>query len=98
MELKVSGTAEVTIDGDIKSMDDYQEIKKMIKGIVARGARNVTIRISDSVTIPSSVIGYLLKLVRGDGIEIAVEVWSKELYRTLQILKLLDVFKVSQLQ
>jgi len=98
MELNITGTAEVTITGDIKSMDDYQEIKKLEKGIVAQGARNITIRIPDSVTIPSSVIGYLLKLVHGDGIELAVEVKDKELYRMLQILKLLEVFKVSPLQ
>ena len=98
MELNITGDAEVTIGGDIKSIDDYQEIKKMIKGIVAQGARNITFKIPDSISITSSVIGFLLKLVKGDGIVVTLEVKHKELYRTLQILKLQDVFKVSLLQ
>lgn len=97
MELNVTGETEVTISGDIKSIDDYQEIKKLLRGLAAQGARDLAIRIVDSATITSSLIGYLLKLVRGDGIGISIEVKDKELYRTFQTLKLLDVFKVGLL-
>lgn len=97
MDLKVTGSAEVTIGGDMKSMEDYQEIKNVIRGMIDKGSRSITLKMRDSITMTSSVIGYLLKLVRGDGIEVKVEV-KEELYDTLKSLKLIDAFKVSLMQ
>ena len=62
-----SGT--VTIVGTIKSVSDFQEIKTVIDG-VAREHRNIRLNIKDSLSITSSVIGYLNKLVLKDNIAI----------------------------
>jgi hypothetical protein len=97
MDLKVTGPAEVTIGGDMKSMEDYQEIKNVIRGMIEKGNRGITLKMPDSITMTSSVIGYLLKLVRGDGIEVKVEV-KEELYDTLKSLKLIEAFKVTLMQ
>jgi hypothetical protein len=97
MEVKVSGASEVTVYGDIKSIEDYQEIKNAVKGLVSSGKNSLVIKIPDSLSMTSSVIGFLLKLTYGDQVKIAMLVKDERLYNLLDVLNLITVFDVKKL-
>ena len=74
MQIEVSDN-NVTILGNIKSISDFQNIKQNIDNIVAIH-NSVVLNIKDSLSITSSVIGYLNKLVLNE--------WYKHKYECEQ--------------
>jgi len=94
MELNVSGNI-VTIKGNIKTVSDYQEIKGNIDAIAAN-SKSVTLKILDSISITSSVIGYLNKLVLKDGVALSIEVGNQQLKELFDDLNLTTLFKVKR--
>ena len=91
MQISVS-SSNITIDGNIKSVSDFQEIKSGVDGVVAHH-KSITINIKDSLSITSSVIGYLNKLVLKDRIDIHMIVGNEQLMELLTELNLASVFK-----
>jgi hypothetical protein len=87
----------LTIEGNIKSVSDYTEIQGHLHNVVNGGFNDVTIKITDSISITSSVIGIFLKVIKKDGIALTVEVGNKHLYDLLNELNLLAVFNVRQI-
>ncbi len=86
----------VTIKGNIKSISDYQKIKETIDAILQTpNQKRVHIKIPDSISMTSSVIGYLSKLVN-DGIKIELEVGNPELIELLDDLRLTELFNVKK--
>ena len=94
MEISTSGS-NVTIKGNIKSVTDYQHIKSTIDPLIANN-KQLTINIVDSISMTSSVIGYLNKLVLKDKIDLTIKVGSQELYDLLDDLNLISIFKVTK--
>ncbi|PHS56737.1 MAG: hypothetical protein COB17_08510 [Sulfurimonas sp.] len=94
MEIK-SNSNNVTINGNIKSVSDFQIIKQYIDSIVNQH-KNITINITDSLSITSSVIGYLNKLVLHDSININMSIGNSQLIDLLNDLNLVSVFKVKK--
>jgi hypothetical protein len=92
MELSVSGNM-VTIKGNIKTVSDYQEIKGNLDAITSN-TKSMTIKILDSISITSSVIGYLNKLVLKDGVSLSIEVGNQQLKELFDDLNLTALFKV----
>lgn len=82
----------VTITGNIKSINDFQEIKRYIDNLVSHES-SIHIHIVDSLSITSSIIGYFNKLILKDGINITMEIGDDELLKLLDELNLLNVFK-----
>lgn len=97
MEVKATGVSEVTINGNIQSIEDYQEIKDVVRSIVDTGATTITIKIPDSISMPSSVIGFLLKLVHVDKIIISMFVRDDRLYNLMEILNLITILNVKKM-
>lgn len=95
MEVKVTG-GNVKIFGNIKSIGDFQLIKSTIDGVV-REHRSITIEVVDSLSMTSSVIGYLNKLVQSDNINLSLKVGNVQLLALLDDLKLIHIFKVSRI-
>ena len=94
MMMKISTqTNTIVISGNIKSISDLQTIKQSIDGVV-KNHKNIIIKIEDSLSITSSVIGYLNKLVLKDGVEISMMVGNSQLMHLLEDLNLISMFNV----
>ncbi|MBZ0156474.1 MAG: hypothetical protein K8I29_09745 [Alphaproteobacteria bacterium] len=97
MEVEISGASEVTISGHIKSIEDYQQIKNTVKELVSGGRNSLVIRIPDSLSMTSSVIGFFLKLIYGDKVKVSMLVGDERLLNLLDVLNLLTVFDVKKI-
>jgi len=97
MEVKATGVGEVTVLGHIKSIEDYQKIKDTIKGLVSNGNKSIVVKIPDSISMTSSVIGYFLKLINGDHVKITMLVKDERLYSIMDAMKLITVFDVKRM-
>lgn len=94
MELEITGPSEIFIRGNIKSIENYQDIKKAVQSLVEKGAGNITVNIPDSLSMTSSVIGFFVKLIRGDSVKVTMYVRDRRLYEILEELNLLEIFGV----
>lgn len=86
----------VKINGNIKSVNDYQTIKNTLDSLAARES-SITIEILDSISITSSVIGYFTKLVQKDGVDLNIKVGNENLMELFDDLSLVSLFKVKRL-
>ena len=86
----------VKINGNIKSVNDYQTIKNTLDSLVAR-EKSIDIEILDSISITSSVIGYFTKLVQKEGIDLSIKVGNENLMELFDDLNLVSLFKVKRL-
>ena len=84
----------VTIEGNIKSVSDFQEIKSIVDSIEGK---TINIIIKDSFSITSSVIGYFNKLIHKDSITINMSVSDSRLYDLLNDLNLISLFNVHKI-
>lgn len=98
MEIKVIDNSTVEIMGNIKSLDHYNEIKQTIQHLVANGTRHLTLNVRDSLSMVSSVIGFLIKVINVDGVALNINVWDERLYALLDQLSLIELFHVKQIK
>jgi len=94
MEISNTGSV-VTITGNIKSIGNLQTIKTCLDDMVQNNS-SITLKVVDSISITSSVIGYLTKLVHKDNIHINMNVGDKRLYDLLDELSLVSTFNVKR--
>ncbi len=85
----------VKITGNIKSISDFQSIKSTIDAI-KDSTSTITLDIRDSISITSSVIGYLNKLVLKDSIDLNMKVANAQLMELLNDLNLTGTFKAKR--
>ncbi|MCA1932668.1 MAG: hypothetical protein LDL13_03730 [Calditerrivibrio sp.] len=97
VSVSIQGENVLVINGNIASLDDYVTIRDGINSVLDRGVKSVTIKIVDSKTIMSSLIGFLMKLVNHDKVSINLEVSSQELYKSLSTMKLIEVFNTRKI-
>ena len=91
----ISKGAIATIEGNIKSIGDLQKIKYCLDNITSQN-KSITIKIINSISITSSVIGYLTKLIYKDKIHITMSVKDERLYYLLDELNLISQFNVQK--
>ena len=94
MDIKISSN-NVTITGNIKSVGNFQTIKQELDAII-RQHKSLTINIVDSLSITSSVIGYLNKLVLKDNIAIKMNIGNAQLIELLDDLSLISTFNAKK--
>ena len=94
MEVSTSSNL-VTISGNIKSVNDFQSIKSTLDSLKSSNS-TIIIEILDSLSITSSVIGYMNKLVLKDKINLNLKVGNAQLYELLDELNLISIFKVKK--
>ncbi|QWR78398.1 hypothetical protein [Candidatus Magnetomonas plexicatena] len=97
MEIQVISDSELAVTGHIKTIDDYLKIKGSLSGLLEKGINSLSIKVIDSVSIPSSLIGYLLKIVLENKKEIRILVKDERLFGLLETLNLVDVLKVKKI-
>ncbi len=89
-------TNTVTITGNIKSINDLQVIISTIDSVIA-SHKSIIINIKDSISITSSVLGYLNKLILKDGINININIGDDKLFSLLDDLNLTQILKVRKI-
>jgi len=94
MEITISSNV-ITIDGNIKSVNDFQKIKQLLDQAIIQH-KSIVINIMNSLSITSSVIGYLNKLVLKDGISIQMRVGNSQLLNLLDDLGLTTTFNAKR--
>jgi len=94
MDIQIVGNS-VTITGNIKTIGDYQAIKNRLENL-AENSKSITIDIKDSISITSSVIGYLTKLVQKEKVDIQIKVSNANLYELFDEINLVQLFKVTR--
>ena len=89
----------VTINGNIKSVSHYHEIKTEIENILDKFSDTKTIKIHllDSIAITSSVIGFFCKLVNIDGVSLHLHVNDESLYDLLDDLNMVTLLNVQKI-
>lgn len=87
----------VTIEGNIKSISDFQNIKNLLDTISVDNT-SINLKITNSISITSSIIGYLTKLVYKDKIRLSMEVGNQSLYDLLDELSLISEFNVKKIK
>lgn len=95
MEVIATGPAEVKITGDIKSIADYLEIKKVMSELLDNGARVVSVKIPNSPFINSALLGYFLRLIHEEKITLSLQVGNDKLFNMLTVMNLITIFNVS---
>ena len=93
MEIKVSSNT-MSITGNIKSISDFQEMKNSLEQMKS-SSTNIRIEIVDSISVTSSVIGYLNKLVLKDKTKLSVKVGNKQLMELFEDLNLVQTLNVT---
>lgn len=85
----------VTITGNIKSINDFQEIKSTFDALKSSN-RSITVQIKESISITSSVIGYFNKLILKDGVVLTFRIGNKQLLNLLDDLNLTRTFNATK--
>ena len=94
MDISTSSNT-VTITGNIKSINDFQNIKATLDSIKASNG-SITVDLKDSISITSSVIGYFNKLVLKDKIKFNIRVGNSQLLELFDDLNLRQTFNVTK--
>ncbi len=95
--MEILSTANViTISGNIKTVSNFQSIITKVDEVLQKH-ENIVITIVDSLSITSSVIGYLNKLVLKDAITIEMNIGNERLMELIDDLNLTSVFKVKKI-
>jgi hypothetical protein len=94
MQIEKTGSSELTISGNIKSIEDGTAIKEALTALKDGGATSVQLMIRDSFSMTSTVIGFLMKLVNIDKIRVTLYVGDPRLHQLLEELSLEQAFNV----
>ena len=94
MDISVASNV-VTIKGNIKSVSDYQTIKSAIDNM-KNNHTSITLNIVDSISMTSSVIGYLNKLVLKDDVKVNINIGNSQLMELFEDLNLVSLFHVKK--
>lgn len=97
MEAILTGPSEVTIVGNIKTIEDYLDIKKVMKEMIGGGIDSISIKIPDSISITSALIGFLLRLVHEDRVKLTVYVKKDKLFNLFEVMNLVTIFNVKRI-
>lgn len=94
MQIKPQGNNEIIVIGNIKTLEDSHQIKEAISSLVDHGSQNIHLKINDSFSMSSTVIGFLMKLVQHDKVKLSVSVDDSRLYMLMDELCLVKIFNV----
>jgi len=92
MRIERTGTRELTITGNIKTTADYLEIRNLALEVLRMGGKDLTLRVNDSLSMPSSVIGFFVKLANQDRIALTMLIEDPRLLDLLDELNLVGLF------
>jgi hypothetical protein len=86
----------IKIKGVVKSIVDSQQIKDTVES-VTHNSNNLTIEFIDSFALTSTVIGYLIKKVQADNLNLNIIVHNDQLFELFDMLSLTVLFNVKKI-
>ena len=92
MLIERTSAKELTITGNIKTTADYLEIRSLALEVLRVGGKELTLRVNDSLSMPSSVIGFFVKLVNRDKVRLTMVIEDPRLLELLDELSLTALF------
>lgn len=91
----LDGEIEITIDSDVISMQEAMDFKRHLSFIVVKKhIKKLKLYISSAYSLPSSIVGVLLKYKEIEHINIEVFVKKEELCSSLEKLNLAELLNV----
>lgn len=97
MDVALTGKSEVTINGEIKTVNDYLQIKQTMLPLVEDGLDAITVKITSSSLITSALIGFFLRLVHENNIKLTIYAGNERLLKMFDVMKLTNTFDVRAL-
>lgn len=94
MLIKTLSRHELEIDGNIKNIEDFNKIKECISSMHLQRGDSLKLFIRNSFSMPSAIIGYMLKLIQQDNIKLHMYIDDDRLIELLDDLNLKTVFNV----
>ena len=91
MILTTSGST-ITVEGNIKSQDDFNKIKNTVEGMTQ--SSSIHFNLINTMSMTSSVIGFLTKTILKDKKSISMEINDERLYGLLNDLNLIQTFNI----
>ncbi len=97
IEIKSSSTT-IKIVGNIRGVEDLNEIRRSIESIKLSSKSKLSIEVVDSFAMPSAMIGYLMKLVQQDEIDLTLKIGDSRLIELLDDLGLKEIFNIKKMR
>jgi hypothetical protein len=97
MQIECPNKNTIRLRGEVRTIENYTEIKTSVTNFIASGEKDLIIEITDSMTITSSIIGFFTKIIHRDGINLSLLIHDQRLYSLLEDLNLIKLFNVRRI-
>lgn len=97
MEIRQPNENTIEIVGNVKTIEDYEQIKEVIDSMVNNGIKDINFKLLDSFSLTSSVIGYLIKIINLEGVRLTTYISDERLMKLLNSLNLVTLFNVREM-
>lgn len=98
MNYKINESGErvvIEIEGNLVTIDEFATLKDVLIKLYAKNPNaKVDLIFFDACSISSALLGYLLKLVQGEGKDICIYPKTNTLYNVFKKINLLTLLKV----
>lgn len=94
--IKQTDSNAVSIHGNIARIDEYDDLRHIVLPMVELGAKSLHFHFEGTLLLSSSALGFLLRLVRQDKIEINFYIDNPEFDHFIQNMHLHQHFKIHQ--
>jgi hypothetical protein len=98
MQIECPNKNTIRLRGEVRTIENYTEIKTAVTSFIASGEKDLIIEITDSMTITSSIIGFFTKIIHRDGINLSLLIHDQRLFSLLEDLNLIKLFNVRHLE
>lgn len=86
----------IEITGSVVRFEDYDMLKAATKEAVREKHNEIVLFFKDALSLNSASVGFLIKLIRVDGVKVSVKAGNPKLYELLDNLVLVDILNVSR--
>ena len=84
----------ILITGNIKGIEDIENTKRIIESFLLKRSDSFIVKLQNSFSMPSAMIGYLMKLTEQEGINLTLQVGDERLAELLDDLGLTQAFNI----
>lgn len=95
MEIDIQDSNKITVRGHLRDIGDFDAVKDVIENMVTTGAGSVEVFFADAFKLPSSAVGYLVKLSTVSRILVHVKVSDSRLHALFSTMGLTDILNIS---